>query len=278
MWHGSSVETADSSLVRAGAWQVRIHGPLQVTRPLNAVLSPIAIPEENLPPLEVFISRRGLAHGMVGGTDVWTFALPKRGWLSLLLGYTVGTAVSLLRQLHFVHAGAVEMDGRGYVLVGPPGAGKTSAVGVLLRRGATYLSDEVALLDPKGGTVHPFTLPLAVKPWTAKAIGPLPPTHLVASDAGTQYLLPVRRAEAPVPLDSLVLLDPTRHAAEPAQFSRAEMLLALSEQPSSFRYRHRLEDAFSAFVQLVRPARCLRLGSADPAEAAGMLFSLIEIP
>ena len=271
MWHGSSVETPDLSVVRAGAWQIRIQGPVKVTRPLSVVLSSIAIPEENLPALEVFISSSGRAHGMVDGTEAWTFTLPKRRWLSLLLGYAVGTAVSLLRELHFVHAGAVGVNGRGYVLVGPPGAGKTSMVGVLVRRGAAYLSDEVALLDPKTCTVHPFALPMAVKPWTARAIGPLPPAQLVESDADIQYLLPVRRAQGPVPLDSVVLLDPTQLAAEPAELSRAEMLLALSEQPSSFRYRERLEAAFSDFVRLLRSTRCLRVGSADPAKAASML-------
>jgi hypothetical protein len=242
---------------------------------LSAVLSSIAIPEENLPALEVFISSQGRAHGMVGAVDVWTFALPKRRWLSLLVGYAVGTAVSLLRELHFVHAGAVEVNGRGHVLIGPPGAGKTSIVGMLLRRGAAYLSDEVALFDPKAGTVHPFALPMAVKPWTAKAIGPLPPAHLVASDTDIQYLQPVRRARAPVPLDSLVLLDPAQRASEPADLSRADMLLALSEQPSSFRYRERLEAAFSDFVRLLRGARCLRVGSADPAKATNMLERIL---
>jgi len=268
---GSSIETAALNVVYAGAWRVHLHGPAQVTRPLKAILSSIAIPEENLPALEVFISNRGIAHGMVDGTDVWTFALPKRRWLSPLVGYAVGTAVSLLRELHFLHAGAVVLNGRAYVLVGPPGAGKTSMVGVLLRRGAAYLSDEVALFDAKAGTVYPFALPMTVKPWTARAIGPLPPAHLVAADADIRYLQPVRRAEAPVPLDSLVLLDPAQRASAPAELSRAEMLLALSEQPSSFRYRERLEAAFSDFVGLLRRTRCLRVGSADPAKAANML-------
>jgi len=271
MWLGSSIVTAESGLVHVGAWRVHIHGPARVARPLSAVLSSIAIPENGLPALEVFISNRGIAHGMVDATDMWTFPLPKRRWLSLLVGHAVGTAVSLLRDLHFVHAGAVVINGRGYVLVGPPGAGKTSMVGVLLRRGAVYLSDEVALFDANAGMVHPFALPMAVKPWTARAIGPLPPTQLVATDSDIQYLQPVLRAQGPVPLDSLVLLDPAQHASEPTELPRAEMLLALSEQPSSFRYRERLEAAFSDFVGLLRRTRCLRVGSADPANAAHML-------
>jgi hypothetical protein len=112
---------------------------------------------------------------------------------------------------------------------------------------------------------------MTVKPWTARAIGPLPPAQLVASDTDIQYLQPLRRARTPVPLDSLVLLDPAQRANELAELSRADMLLWLSEQPSSFRYRERLEAAFSDFVRLLRGTRCLRVGSADPAKAASML-------
>lgn len=270
---GSSAKATGSSQARAGAWRINIHAPADVTRSLLSVLSSITIPELNLPPLNVSVSDDGLAEGTIDGKTEWTMTLPRRGWLGPILSYTVATATSLLREFHFVHAGAVGINGRGYVLVGPSGAGKTTAVAVLLRRGATYLSDEVALLHPKTGTVHPFILPMAVKPWTAKAIGPLPPTRLVASDARIQYLLPERLAQEPVPLDSLVLLDPTRPPTEIEEYPRAEMLLAISENPSSFHYRHRLEASFSAFVQLIKQTRCLRVGSANPAQAVNVLLS-----
>ena len=258
-------------LLHLGAWDVRVRGPRATTRVLSAVLSGLAIPEHDLPQLDIVIADTGQARGLIDGEEAWTLALPRRGWLAPLLGYTVGTATSVLRDLLFIHAAAVEMRGRGYVLVGAPGAGKTSAAAVLVRSGGIYLSDEVALLDPKAGTLYPFALPLAVKPWTAKATGPLPPARQVAEEAGVKYLLPSLRAPGPIPLDSVILLDPNRPAGEMTEFSRAEMLLTLSQHPSSFRYRPRLESAFSGFVLLLRNARCLQVGSAVPADAAAVI-------
>lgn len=269
-------ETSDLEL---GSWRLHIRGPRTVRRALHAVLSAIVIPEAGLPALEMAVSAGGQASGTIAGDEVWSFELPKRGWLALLTGHIVGTATSVLRSLLFIHAAAVEIQGRGYVLVGDPGAGKTSTAAALVRSGAGYLSDEVALLDPKTGNLHPFALPLAVKPWTAKAAGALPRARRVASEGGVSYLLPSRRQQDALPLDSVVLLDPTsqgtgRSEAGPIEMPRAEMLLTLSRHASSFRYRPRLESAFSGFVGLLRGARCLRVNAAAPAEAAAAIGSL----
>lgn len=265
---------AEGMLLRLGAWEVRIRGPRTLTQALQAVLAEVAIPEVGLPPLDVVISDTAQARGMLRGETAWTLTLPRYGRLATLLGYTVGTATSLLRGLLFVHAAAVEMKGRGYVLVGAPGAGKTAAAAVLVRDGAAYLSDEVGLIDPRTGALYPVAVPLAVKPWTARAVRLLPPVRQVWAEAGVKYLLPSRRAEGPTPLGAVILLDPTRPAVESAELPRAEMLLALSQQPSSFRQRPRLESAFAGFVRLLRTAQCLRVGSAVPSDAAAVIASL----
>jgi hypothetical protein len=62
----------------------------------------------------------------------------------------------------FVHAGVVGWRGRAIVIPGPSGSGKTSMVAALLRAGATYYSDEYAVLDRRG-RVHPFPRPLSVR-------------------------------------------------------------------------------------------------------------------
>ena len=67
-----------------------------------------------------------------------------------VLGLTV---VERLPDLVAVHAGAVAIDGRALLLPGSTQTGKTLLVTALLERGATYLSDEFALLD-EHGRVH----------------------------------------------------------------------------------------------------------------------------
>jgi len=62
----------------------------------------------------------------------------------------------------FVHAGVVGWQGRAIVIPGSSFAGKTTLVQAWLEAGATYYSDEFAVLD-RAGRVHPFARPLAVR-------------------------------------------------------------------------------------------------------------------
>ena len=67
--------------------------------------------------------------------------------------------VQRLTTLRAVHAGAVLWGERALLLPGVTHAGKSSLVAELLRRGATYFSDEYALIDSEG-RVHPYPRPL----------------------------------------------------------------------------------------------------------------------
>jgi hypothetical protein len=62
----------------------------------------------------------------------------------------------------FVHAGVVGWKGRAVVVPGRSFSGKTTLVAELVKAGATYYSDEFAVLDSEG-RVHPFAKPLAVR-------------------------------------------------------------------------------------------------------------------
>ena len=62
----------------------------------------------------------------------------------------------------FVHAGAVAWKGRAILIPGQSLAGKSRLVMELVRAGATYLSDEFAVLDGKG-RVHPYPKPISMR-------------------------------------------------------------------------------------------------------------------
>jgi len=62
----------------------------------------------------------------------------------------------------FIHAGAVTHRGLGLLLPGPSLAGKTELVACLVKIGATYYSDEYAVLDPNG-LLHPYPKPLSIR-------------------------------------------------------------------------------------------------------------------
>ncbi|TXG83407.1 MAG: hypothetical protein E6R14_06035 [Thermomicrobiales bacterium] len=63
----------------------------------------------------------------------------------------------------FVHAGCVGWRNRAILIPGRSYAGKTTLTEALLRHGATYYSDDYAVIDPTGA-IHPFPRRLRVRP------------------------------------------------------------------------------------------------------------------
>jgi hypothetical protein len=66
------------------------------------------------------------------------------------------------RDVLFVHAGVVGWRGRALVIPGRSLSGKSSLVSALVRAGATYYSDEFAVIDSEGH-VHPYPRRLAIR-------------------------------------------------------------------------------------------------------------------
>ncbi|MFL5805032.1 MAG: hypothetical protein ACJ8CR_25225 [Roseiflexaceae bacterium] len=66
------------------------------------------------------------------------------------------------RELLFVHAGVVGWRGSSILIPGRSMTGKTTLIRALVEAGATYYSDEFALLDQQG-LVHPYPLPLSIR-------------------------------------------------------------------------------------------------------------------
>jgi hypothetical protein len=66
------------------------------------------------------------------------------------------------RRRVFVHAGVVGWRGKAILMPGRSFSGKTTLVAELVRAGATYYSDEYAVLDALG-RVHPYPRPLSVR-------------------------------------------------------------------------------------------------------------------
>src|SRR6266542_2108733 len=62
----------------------------------------------------------------------------------------------------FVHAGVVGWNDRAILIPGISHSGKTTLVDQLIRAGATYYSDEYAVVDGRG-YVHPYPRPLGIR-------------------------------------------------------------------------------------------------------------------
>jgi hypothetical protein len=132
----------------------------------------------------------------------------------------------------FVHAGAVAWRGRAVLVPGRSFSGKSRLVAALLRAGATYYSDEYAVVDARG-RIHPFPTPLSLRPDGDGSAVPPPPVLRTGSRAlpvGLVVVTEYRNRTSPVRLRRLT---PGRGAlallahAVPARTRPAEAMAAL---------------------------------------------------
>ena len=105
------------------------------------------------------------------GTDGYGVSVGDYSWLEqATLDVALGMLDAQIRQFVattatdwiFVHAGVVADDGRALVVPGESFCGKTTLVAALVRAGATYYSDEYAVLDMEG-RVHPYPRRLSIR-------------------------------------------------------------------------------------------------------------------
>jgi hypothetical protein len=166
----------------------------------------------------------------------------------------------------FVHAGVVGWRNRAIVIPGLSGAGKTTLVAALVRAGATYGSDEYAVLDEQG-LVHPYARPMSFRQG---------PHRRVRRDAVTE--LGGQAASGPLPVGLVVH---TRHCLgaewRPHQIPAGQS--ALSIFANVLVARDRPAFAFSILSHAMHHAISLRgdRGEADAA-AAAILTSADQIP
>jgi hypothetical protein len=124
-------------------------------------------------------------------------------------------AVRARRKL-FVHAGVVGWQGGAIVIPGRTFSGKSSLVEALLRGGATYYSDEYAVLDERG-RVHPYPKRLSLRGRNGECARKVSAASLGAC-SGT----------APLPVATIVVSQYEAGARwRPRRLSPGETLLAL---------------------------------------------------
>jgi hypothetical protein len=163
----------------------------------------------------------------------------------------------------FVHAGVVGWREHALLLPGRSHSGKTTLVAALLRAGATYFSDEYAVLD-ENGRVHPFPKPLSIRQPDSEAVQ----KHTVEALGG-------KAATQPLPVGLVVV---TRHRPgarwKPRTLSPAEGLFALlANSPTALA---RSEDALRALQRVVMHAVTLRGPRAEADEVAPLLLERLS--
>lgn len=137
----------------------------------------------------------------------------------------VEAVVSLLNRLAvdhtpgrlLFHAGVVERDGRAVMVVGPSGRGKSTLTAALVQAGCSYLSDEVASVDPTTRWIDPFPKPLSLSAGSMALLGLRSNDDADLTTAAVKTLLRGEDQLGPIDVDpgTLASNEPT-HAPDPA--------------------------------------------------------------
>jgi hypothetical protein len=169
-----------------------------------------------------------------------------------------------LTALRAVHAGAVLWDGKALLLPGATHAGKSSLVAELLRQGATYFSDEYALIDSEG-RVHPYPRPLLLRNGSPEQF-PVLPGECNASVG-----------DAPVPVGWILSLEyQSAGTWSVAVVPQSEALLTLLRNTP-----HVLADSpdmMGAFQCAVAGATCYAGRRTEAVHAVGQILRLVGSP
>jgi hypothetical protein len=169
--------------------------------------------------------------------------------------------VHRMKTFRAVHAGAVLIEGRALLLPGSTHAGKSSLVAELLRRGASYLSDEYAIIDSQGQT-HPYPRPLLLRsghPWQSLVL----PEELNASFA-----------VQPAPVGWILAIDYVPGGAwKINEMSQGEaVMLLLRNTPHEMAQSPGMVDFF---FRVAGSADCCEGTRGDAVEAASHVLNLI---
>ncbi|HEX8474129.1 MAG TPA: hypothetical protein VF666_08865 [Pyrinomonadaceae bacterium] len=176
------------------------------------------------------------------------------------------------RRRVFVHAGVVGWRGRAVIIAGRSFTGKTTLVAELVRAGATYYSDEYAVLDARG-RVHPFPRPLGVRTTDA--------SDTVTGTTRRQQRVAVEslggRAGARPLVPALVVLSEYRAGARrwrPRTLTAGHGLLALVANTVTIRSRP--AEAFAALQAVATRARILSGVRGEAKDLAATILRMVE--
>lgn len=181
-------------------------------------------------------------------------------------------AENALRRV-FVHAGVVGWRGRAILLPGRSFSGKTTLVAELVQAGATYYSDEYAVLDAQG-RVHPYPRLLSMRSATAydemaRGLPMTKPTRLTATQLGG------RVGRQPLPV-GLVVLSEYKPRAKwcPRPVSAGQGALGLLANTVSARRQPTV--VLATLRQATRQARVIQSARGEVADVAEAILREVD--
>jgi hypothetical protein len=265
--------------LRLGPPGHEVQGPAELMLGLGALDFPFELVDGG--PAWTSLAFRGEATPMFAlrGDDCLFALVP--GWRKAVALLLLQRLMRVRRDAIFFHAASVAVAGRGALVVGPKGAGKSTLALALATRGHAFLGDEHACYVPSRGEIVPFRRPVGVKP------GPRARTSAEAlARAGrdpdrdgmmrvpVEELLPAA-VPRPAPLRAVLFL---RGRADRPDLVRVDPgrdeLAALQPVGSSFANAAATERVFQ-LVRLLSRASVFHLRAGDPDDTALLVESVL---
>jgi hypothetical protein len=181
-----------------------------------------------------------------------------------LTGAVLG-AILHQRGLFPLHASCVSLNGCGIALAGPSGAGKSTLVAALVRYGATFVSDDLCVLEQAGDGTPRVRTSAARAKLDEAALVALDHSGRDLSSAGGnrgKYLVPIKvppGVAEPVPLHWLYLIRDGEDPARTEPVEGLEAVTALVDETYFLRWAGALGLAEQCFAQAARVARNLQI-------------------
>lgn len=217
---------------------------------------------------ELEVSGNGGRYHVIGNTEIDPDARSLADVLRCLRFSVIRRLIQARPDLLWFHAGAVSLGERAVLLPGARGRGKSTLVTSLCARGWSYLSDDIAPVDPSASHVLPFP----VSPARREFPGMEMPADWLRSP--TKRRISVTRdriCRQPVPVCALVFPHYAVGAgAELSPCSPAHAAVELLQ--NCWNVRRHGEDAVRCACELVRRLPVFRLSFSDGDRAADLLI------
>jgi hypothetical protein len=177
-----------------------------------------------------------------------------------------------------MHAGAVTIGPGAVVIAGAMGAGKSTLTAGLVRRGAGYLTDEVAAFRPGTREVRPYAKPVSLHRPPPPLQDLWVPERPVAMLVGATGLLPPTAvgsvAAAPAPLRAVVL--PRYVAGASTTSTRLDAATALTEA-AAHTFRLDRPGTLTALADLLADVPVWAVTGGDLAAACDAVHDALEV-
>jgi serine kinase of HPr protein (carbohydrate metabolism regulator) len=164
----------------------------------------------------------------------------------------------------FVHAGVVAWKGKAIIIPGRSYSGKTTLVAALVKAGATYYSDEYAVLD-KSGLVHSYPRKLGIRQGS----------KIVKTRKYAAEEIGAKTGSKPLPV-GLVLVSQYKERARfrPQEISAGEAILALLNNTVSA--RRQPEMALATLNKAISRARLIKSRRGEATEIIDRVLKICE--